>query len=107
MFVPYLNPQHNGARSDVSHVSLSQPDGRGPVFTVESSEPFLFTALHFDELDYSRYIRPGFLKPREETILYLDHRMLGLGNASCGPKPLPEYMLPVQPYQFDLTIRVE
>ena len=33
--------------------------------------------------------------------------MLGLGNASCGPKPLPEYMLPVQPYQFDLTLRVE
>lgn len=107
MFVPYLNPQHNGARSDVSHVSLSKPDGSGPVFTVESSKPFLFTALHFDELDYSRYIRPGFLKPREETILYLDHRMLGLGNASCGPKPLPEYMLPVQPYQFDLTLRVE
>ena len=67
----------------------------------------MVSALHFDELDYSRYIRPGFLKPREETILYLDHRMLGLGNASCGPKPLPEYMLPVQPYQFDLTLRVE
>ena len=104
MFVPYLNPQHNGARSDVSHVSLRNLDGIGPVFTVESAEPFLFTALHFDELDYSRYIRPSFLKPRDETILYLDHRMLGLGNASCGPKPLPEYMLPVQPYQFDLTL---
>lgn len=39
-----------------------------------------------------------------KTILYLDHRMLGLGNASCGPKPLPKYMLPVQSYQFDLTL---
>jgi beta-galactosidase len=107
MFVPYLIPQHNGARSDVSRVTLSSPDGQGPSLTVTASEPFLFSALHFDELDYSKFIRPSFLKERDEVILCIDHKMLGLGNASCGPRPLPEYMLPVQPYQFDLTIQVQ
>lgn len=107
MFTPYLNPQQNGTRSDVSRVTLSSPDGKGPSLTVESSEPFLFSALHFDELDYSKYIRPSFLKERDEVILCIDHKMLGLGNASCGPKPLPEYMLPVQPYQFEMTLKVE
>ena len=71
------------------------------------TEPFIFSALHYDDLDYGKFIRPSFLKARDEVILCVDYKMLGLGNASCGPKPLPEFMLPGQPYQFKLTLKVD
>jgi beta-galactosidase len=107
MFTPYLNPQESGARSDVSRVTLSSPDGKGPSLTVESSEPFLFSALHYDALDLGKVIRPSFLQERDEVILCIDHKMLGLGNGSCGPVPLKKYMLPVQPVRFDFTLRIQ
>jgi beta-galactosidase len=107
LFTHYLIPQENGARCDVARVTLSSTDGKGPALTVESSEPFIFSALHYDSADMDAAIRPEFMKKRSEIILCIDHKMLGLGNGSCGPEPLPEYMLPVQPYQFDLTLQVQ
>jgi beta-galactosidase len=30
-------------------------------------------------------------EPGEKTVLHLDSVVSGLGGASCGPEPLPEY----------------
>jgi beta-galactosidase len=106
LFTPYLIPQENGARCDVSQVKFSSLDGNGPSLKVESSEPFIFSALHYDALDLDAAIRPEYLKKRQETILCIDHAMSGLGNNSCGPPPLKKYQVPVQAAQFDLTITV-
>jgi beta-galactosidase len=107
LFTPYLIPQENGARCDVRRVKLSASDRKGPSLVVESSEPFIFSALHYDAADMDKAIRPEFMKKRAETILCIDHKMLGLGNASCGPAPLVQYWVDVKPYQFDLTLTVQ
>ncbi|MGB1127413.1 MAG: glycoside hydrolase family 2 TIM barrel-domain containing protein [Opitutales bacterium] len=107
LFTPYLIPQENGARCDVRRVTLSAPNGKGPSLTVESSDLFVFSALHYDAADLDGAIRPEFMTKREETILCIDHRMLGLGNGSCGPPPLAEFCVRVQPVQFKLTFRVQ
>ena len=107
LFTPYLIPQENGARCDVRRVQVSSVDGKGPTLVVESSEPFMFSALHYDATDLDAAIRPEYLKQRAETILCIDHKMLGIGNASCGPAPLVQYWVDVQPYQFDFTITVQ
>ncbi len=106
LFTPYLIPQENGARCDVRRVKLSSVDGKGPALEVASSEPFVFSALHYDATDLDKANRPAFLKKREETILCIDHKVLGLGNASCGPKPGMKYWVEVQPYQFEFEITV-
>jgi len=91
---PYLTPQDNGSRCDVSRVTLSSQDKAAPAVTVESSEPFVFSAVQ------NRQGNAG------QTLLNIDHKMLGLGNGSCGPATLKRFWVPVQPYEFDVTISV-
>ena len=98
MATPYASPQEKGARCDVYRVKLSSGVPEAPSLIVEASEPFVFSALHADATDWQA--------PRKETILCIDHKLLGLGNGSCGPATLKRFWVPVQPYEFDLTMRV-
>ena len=107
MFTPYLIPQENGARCDTRWVQLSTHHEDGPAIQVESSRPFVFSALHYDASDLDKAIRPEYLRERRETILCIDSEMSGLGNASCGPDTLEEYRVKVRSYEFDFTIRTQ
>jgi beta-galactosidase len=89
---PYLTKQENGARCDVSRVTLSSQDKEAPAVTVESSEPFVFSAVQDHQAQAG------------QTYLNIDHKMLGLGNGSCGPATLKRFWVKVQPYQFNFTI---
>ncbi|WP_162555721.1 glycoside hydrolase family 2 TIM barrel-domain containing protein [Reichenbachiella versicolor] len=104
MFVSYLIPQENGARSEVRHTEVAFKGNKKPSIRIESSKPFIFSALHYDAKDLDRAIRPEYLKSRKETILCIDSKMQGLGNASCGPPPFKEYLLPVEKYEFDFIL---
>ena len=42
--------------------------------------------------------------PRREVCLNLDVRQLGLGGASCGPRPEAEYIFPVQKESWMLSL---
>ncbi len=106
LFVPYVEPQENGARSDIRSLELSFKSQNKPALKVTSDKPFIFTALHYDALDLIKASRPIFLKDRKETILCIDAEMLGLGNASCGPKPLQQYLVPVKPYEFTFSFHL-
>ena len=44
------------------------------------------------------------LETRGEVCLNLDIRQLGLGGASCGPKPMGKYIFPVQREEWTLKI---
>lgn len=45
------------------------------------------------------------LRRREETYLNLDYRQGGLGSNSCGPRPLPQYLLMPEPMSFRVRLR--
>ncbi|MEM9985691.1 MAG: beta-galactosidase small subunit, partial [Bacteroidota bacterium] len=106
LYVPYLIPQENGARSDIRWLALAFKENQEPAIKIVSSSPFVFSALHHDASDLDKAIRPEYLARRDEVILCLDARILGLGNASCGPEPLQRYLVPVQPYEFDFTLQL-
>lgn len=101
----YVRAQSMGYRDDVRWVTLTDPSNRG--LKVTSKNNLGFSALHFSdkalwearhdfELDNIR-------KP--EVYLSLDCVQQGLGNASCGPLPLPEYMIPEnQPLSYSFRI---
>jgi hypothetical protein len=40
------------------------------------------------------------LVPREETILSIDYKQNGLGNASCGGEAMPQYRLNPESVSF-------
>ena len=106
LFTPYLIPQENGARCDVRWVTLSSKDKAAPQIKVESSTPFVFSALHVDAKNLDVAIRDIFVEKRGDTILCIDNQMSGLGNASCGPYTLDKYRVKVKPYEFNFTISV-
>jgi beta-galactosidase len=106
LFTPYLNPQENGARTDVRWLETSFRDKTKPSITIESDKSFIFSALHYDAADFDKAIRPEHMKKRNETILSIDSEMLGLGNASCGPPTMRKFQVPLKPYQFEFTLRL-
>lgn len=104
LFVPYTTPQENGARSDIRWMEVGFAGAKRPAISITSDVPYVFSALHYDAKDLDSAIRHELLPaPRKETILSLDAKMLGLGNASCGPNPLKCYVLPVESYEFEFT----
>lgn len=106
LFTPYLVPQENGARSDARWLALAFKNNKKSALKIEADAPFVFSALHYDASDLDKASRPAFLKSRNETVLNLDAKILGLGNASCGPIPLKQYLLPVETYEFSFMFRV-
>ena len=98
----YVRPQDNGFRSDVRWFSLSAGDDDGGI-RFAASEPLFVQALRcgWGDLEFARHRnrQQRFRAPVAETkdiCLNLDVRQLGLGGASCGPRPMEKYVFPVE-----------
>jgi beta-galactosidase len=109
LYENYIRPQDNGYRGDIRWIALTDAQGKGVKF--ESDSPLFAQALHFDweDLMYARHQngeerRNGIKPAREEVCLNLDLRQLGLGGASCGPKPLDKYIFPIRKESYSITI---
>jgi hypothetical protein len=101
-FVPYLRPQENGNKTDVRWAALTNRQGAGllaigmPVLNV--------SAHHHSTEDLAWTMHPHELVRRDMVFLNLDHRQGGLGSNSCGPRPLPQYLLMPEPMTFSLRL---
>ncbi|ELS58246.1 glycoside hydrolase family 2 TIM barrel-domain containing protein [Streptomyces viridochromogenes] len=90
---PYIRPQENGNRTDVRWVALTGRDGTG---LLVSGEPLLeVNASHFTPEDLSVGARHDYqLTPRDEVVLRLAHRQMGVGgDNSWGAHTHDEYKL--------------
>ena len=109
LFEEYVRPQDNGYRSDVRWVAFTAPDDKGVKFS--ASVPLYVQALHYgmEDLEFARHRRgqQRFRTPlvkRDEVYLNLDIRQLGLGGASCGPRPMDKYIFPIQKETWTLKM---
>ncbi len=90
-FQNYVRPQENGSKSDVRWAALSGDHGLGLLAT---AQPLLSVSVHhFTTADLAAAEHTFELQPRPETVLHLDYAQGGLGSESCGPGPLPQYLL--------------
>ncbi len=103
MFVPYVRPQSCGSRSDVRWALLEDEQSSGMM--IVSEKPAFMTALHVTEQDLVQAKHPTELKFRKEVVFYLDAKQLGLGGASCGPRPMSKYILKAEPVSFRYWLR--
>ncbi len=101
-YVPYVRPQENGNKEDVRWAALTDDSGAG--LLVVADDGLSVTALHFKPTDLA-VGHTHELAPREDITLCLDHKQLGLGNASCGPGVLKEYLVKPEACDFGLTLR--
>jgi beta-galactosidase/evolved beta-galactosidase subunit alpha len=102
LYMPYVFPQENGNRADVSWVALTNSEGAG--LLALGAPTFDFSAHRFTAKDFDHARHTFDLTPRPEITLHLDYRQTGLGSGSCGPGVLPQYAL--RPEAFDFVIRL-
>ena len=102
--VPYVLPQENGTRGEVTALRLS-----GPAGTVRTAHP---TPLH---LNVSRYT-VGELEAAEHwwelpasrrTVVHLDIAHRGLGTAVLGPDTHPRYRLKGSEYAWEWRLTLD
>jgi beta-galactosidase/beta-glucuronidase len=102
-FVPYIRPQENGNKTDVRWAAVTNARGMG---LLAVGMPLLNVSAHHYALeDLTRARHHHELTPREETFLYLDHAQAGLGSQSCGPGPLPQYL--IEPRETTFAVRLQ
>ena len=87
----YTHAQTMGGRCDVQRLSLTDAEGKG--LRIIAQDAFAFSAQHYDDREIWRVKYGHDLKNirRAEIVLNLDCIQRGLGNASCGPGPRPQY----------------
>lgn len=90
----YVRSQSMGTRTDTRWLTLSDKEGAGIKITALKGL-FDFTALHFtdEEIWDAKYGHDLDKVKRPETVINIDCATRGLGSASCGPGPRPEFKL--------------
>lgn len=103
----YMRPQSMGGRCDTRWLTLTDLQGRGIKLTATSGT-FDFSALHYtdEELWQVKYDHELSSIHRAEVVLNLDCIQRGLGNASCGPGPRPQYEIQKN-HDYSYAFRIE
>ena len=111
-YVPYCRPQDNGYKCDVRWAAFRDNEGVG--MCVKGDVPLFVQALHYswEDLEFARHRDKqeriwNEKPPRAETCLNIDIRQLGLGGASCGPRPEAEYIFPIREERWSITLSPE
>ena len=101
--MPYITPQENGNKTDVRWVALTRADGVG---LLAVGMPLLnVSAHHFTAEELTRATHTHELHRHPEIVLHLDYQQSGLGNGSCGPGVLPQYLLMPKETRYSLRLR--
>lgn len=103
-FVNYIFPQENGNKYDVRWVSLT--DGGGFGMTVSGNQPVEANVRRYTTMELAEAIHPYDLTPIDGSILHINYKMAPLGNESCGPRPLEEYVLYPEHWNFTLIFKL-
>lgn len=102
-YVIYQMPQENGNKTEVRWATLADEAGGGWRITSLSS-PLEMSVHHFTAEDLTKAMHTYELQRRDEITLNVDYAQGGLGNASCGPGVLPQYLLAPVPVSFGVRL---
>ena len=100
---PYIRPQENGSHYDCDYVSVR---GKGMcLHIIPADENTLsFNASRFTQEELGNKAHEHELISCGSTVLCIDHRMSGLGSASCGPELQKVYRIDEDRYSFAFMI---
>ncbi|MCH2176564.1 MAG: DUF4981 domain-containing protein [Lentisphaeria bacterium] len=104
-YYPYIVPQENGNKEEVSWFEVGVENG--PEIKVEGNGKMSFSVAHYTPEDLTKAYHTNELDFRKETIVNIDVAQRGLGTASCGPDTLEKYRIKEGKYQLAYTIKVK
>jgi beta-galactosidase len=99
---PYVNPQEYGNKTDVRWAAVVAPDGSG--LAAIGMPKFQTSAWPFDLKTLEEAKHTFTLIEKPFTTFNIDFEVCGLGNGSCGPATLPQYL--VQPKKATYQVRL-
>jgi beta-galactosidase/beta-glucuronidase len=101
--VPYIRPQENGNKHQTRWAAVGDVRGMGLLMI---GMPLMDVSVHhYTTEDLTRAEHTHELQWRDETVLNLDYQQAGLGSNSCGPGPLPQYLLEPKEAEFSVRLR--
>ena len=101
-FTHHAYPQENGNKYRCSWVSLTDNEGIG---LVAEGMPFIeSSAMHYSLENLSEAIDESQLKRTDNVTWNIDYKTYPIGNRSCGPPPLEQYVLFAEPVSFSFSI---
>ena len=100
---PYIRPQENGSHYDCDYVSVR---GKGMCLHIVPADDHTlsFNASRFTQEELGNKAHEHELTSCGSTVLCIDHRMSGLGSASCGPDLQKAYRIDEDSYRFAFMI---
>jgi beta-galactosidase len=102
-YFPYIVPQENGNKEDVTWFSLRNAERTGLQIQTQG-KPFGFSAHHFTPDDLTKAYHTYDVPHRPEITVLLDACQRGLGTASCGPDTLDPYIIKPGIYKLAYAI---
>ena len=103
---PYIRPQENGTRGGVRWLEVTDESGVGLRFTALCA-PFSFSLRPYSLEDLEKAEHRGELPRRSFNELSVEGFTRGLGSASCGLRPLEQYLIPQkkgEPIRFEFAV---
>lgn len=98
-YVPYVRPQEHGNHYAVRRLTMNSG------LTVFADEPFECNVSAYDTLTLDRAEHTDELTPNGLTNIRIDHRVSGIGSASCGPTLRAEHQVNENHFHFVFYIR--
>jgi len=102
LWTPYVVPQDNGNRTDVRWAAFTNLRGMGMLAAFEPE--MSFSAQWYTTQDVEKALHTIDLMKRDFLTVNFDYKHHGLGSATCGPGPLPQYELHPQKFAFAVTV---
>lgn len=102
---PYSKPMECGNHEDMRWLALL---GRNlpPLLAQAEDGALQFSALPYTDEELDRAAYAVDLPASRATVLCIGAKTLGVGSNSCGPAPLPQYMVTSSPATFRYVLRL-
>jgi len=102
-YVPYVRPQEHGNKSDVRWMAITNRRKAG--LLIMGDQPLNVSTLHYTVEELTNKKHAHELTRIPQTVVHMDHVQGGLGSQSCGPLPLPQYLIQPKPMEFTVLLR--
>ena len=102
MPTPYVRPQENGGRGNVTRAELRSAEHE-IVLSFDRGMQFAVSHVRTEDLASTGHVWE--LTPRPETVVYVDVAHRGLGTASIGPDTYPQYRVGSGTYTWSWSMQ--
>jgi beta-galactosidase len=104
-FTPYEKPMECGNHEDVRWAKVTTATGTG-LMAKSDSALLQVSILPYSDEEMDKVEYRIDLPQSSATVFCISNLTLGVGSASCGPRPLPQYIIYAVPTSFTYIFKI-